>query len=187
MVTINRKEFLEYTKFLKPAIGDNESRKNLTVLNIESVNRDIIHFTAADSFIIKRVKFEQIGGSGFKNFSIHKKVLSLFESICRLENRQDNVEISSSVLKCGDLALKYVQSETEYPNLERLIATEYDKKPVDNYSGLNAYFLEKALTGFSKTQKEVVKVWFKNKNAPVKITSQCGNYTAIIMAVRVRW
>ena len=185
---LRKNEIMQAFKFLKPAIGGNESRKNLMVVNVEYGRDDYAILTAANSFIIKRVKLETIESKMFYTFNINKPAICTFEKICRIEKNIRFAGVSSSILSCGDFGLKYKQQETDFPNLEKLLSTDYKSQPIDNYSGLSHYLLEDCLYGFpNESKREVLKVWFKGKDSPVKIQSQCGNYTAMIMPVRINW
>ena len=184
---LNRKDFLDAVKFLKPAIGENDSRKNLMVLNVENKSPGWARLTGANAFIAKRVDIPSHDTKKFFKFHISKNALCVFEKICKLDKNIEVVNLSATELKCGDLGLKHKQLEIEYPNLDNLMATEYKDNPEDNYTGLNAWLVGEAMKGFSKDQMDVVKFWFKGKHAPVKITSQDGNYMAMIMPVRIEW
>lgn len=184
---LKRSDFLQAVKFLKPAIGESEYRKSITVLNVELDTNGLIRLTGADAIMIKRVKIEMVKKSRFSSFSIPKNVLCVFEKICKLDKNIAVIELGKSVLKCGKFKLGYEQPTTEFPNLEKVLAFKYPKRPTTNFAGLNVKNIIKVVEGFKKNDKSVVKIWYKSDTSPFKITSQCGYYTAILMPVRINW
>ncbi len=188
---ILRTEFIDAMKFLKPAIGNNESRKNLTYLHAKTKGKELV-FTAADSFLIKRVILESEDKDEESDFLIDKKTLECFIKVCKVHNDKYNccepVKIKNDQLNSQLVRMGFVQPGLEYPNLEKLINTDYKEHTGETFMGVRHQAIENCLKGFQNYGgKSVLKFQSKGPETPLKITSQDGLYIAVLMPVRIKW
>ena len=190
----NRKELIQAIKFLLPAIGQNESRRSLMNLYVEQ-KENRVFLTAANAYIIK-CAYVYITGQkkNFKPFMIPRQILIYYRQMLN-KSPEYVCDVSRSELKADDISLKYKQPCVDYPNLTGLITGDtkdgeniYDiarnceyVKPI----GLNANFIKEMMTGFG--QYDVVKMETGGLKAPVRYTSQCGNFICIQMPVKIDW
>jgi hypothetical protein len=190
-----RKELLKAIKFILPAIGQNESRRNLTNVYVEKKGKHIF-LTAANAFIVKCVYLDMAQERNFKPFLIPRQILIYYRQI--LNNSKELVcDISRTELKIDTIGIKYKQPEYEYPNLHHLITGDSKDGSGNIYAnalkkntepiGLNGGFLKDLMSSFVPKNMAVVKMETAGPTAPVRFTSQCGKYIALQLPVRIKW
>lgn len=188
---INRKEMIRAIKFLLPAIGQNESRRNLMHLHVKKEGSKVV-MTGADAFRIKRVKISLPEGTKrFQPFLVPRQMLVLFRQMCIQEKHHDRVVVTRSELSVDTHGIKYKQPKLVYPEIDDLmtgnrgdynIYTEnHECRPV----GVNANFLTECTNAMQAY--DVFKMETAGPEAPIRFTSQCGNFISILMPVRLQW
>jgi len=108
------------------AIGENESRKSLMGLNLEIADRDMIHWTGADSYRISQFKSRltnPVEESG--SIIIPKKSLPEIKRIIEFSSDTVNVSFDNNTFQILTEQIKFKTSliEADYPNLNGLINT----------------------------------------------------------------
>ncbi|MEJ2043664.1 MAG: hypothetical protein P8X74_03795 [Reinekea sp.] len=180
-------------KFVMPAMGKNESRKNLMCIDIK-FEGDKCRIMAADSFCIKIANTFIFYGDDKEssgNFQILSEQVKDIFSICNLhkglkKERDDNYCILNSKLFSSRKSnVEIMPVSFEYPNLERLIDPE--GKPSQDV-GISLHFIDKVLKSFPNEAKlGVVKFSNFGNKAPFVITSQDGLFKSVLMPVRIQW
>ncbi len=144
------------------AIGENESRKNLTGLNLQTVSSDQIYWTGADSFRICQfiTKLDQpINAEG--NVIIPKKSLPEIKRIMELSEGDVSISFNDNIFQIIIEKVKFKTRliESEYPNLDRLV-----NAPCTNSVNISKHELTKAVrilaTITEGDHKSVMKISF---------------------------
>ena len=187
---LKRKEFLQAIKFLLPAIGEIESRRNLMNLHVQLVKGKVI-FTGADAYKIKRAIIGPetlILKHNFDPFLIPRNLLVFYRQML-IQSKDDFCEINANELLINGHGIKYNQPEIEYPNLENLISGPFATTPEkDSVISLNTEMVMDSMREFPGKPYAIVKVTFgKGKEPILKFDTMGGAYTVILMPVRVKW
>lgn len=187
---INRVEFLQATKFLIPAIGQNDSRKNLMCVHVIMKN-DGLQITTANAFIVKRVTFH-IKSKNKCSFLIWGEDFCNISSICQTHKGKKKdapygyIKLTKGMFKSNEISFKIIEPQVEFPNLDRLF--KRDGNP-DNYVGLNQSFLNDIIAGWPNWKNPLI-IRNNGKEAPILIEKNeypesLTKYEAVIMPVRI--
>jgi DNA polymerase III sliding clamp (beta) subunit (PCNA family) len=179
---INSKQILEDNKmkkqlqFLLPAIGQNESRKNLMFLQCK-VSEGKMTMTAANMFLIKRTTIYTELGDGE-----YYLALDDVKTAIKMLNSKNFAEFTSEGIKIGNVLIKFSENDFHYPNLEKLF--NLPTEPVDCI-GLSDF---NVLNALKHAPCKSAKFSFSGKEGPITVTF-CGkpDYKVIIMPVRINW
>lgn len=140
---------IKHLKFLLPAIGTNESRKNLMWVKCE-IKGDYLYMLAANAYIIKTVKtpypkeITTIDAKGKEKTTVLKRGkfyidLDAVKNAVKLSNRYSYVMIYKNKITVGNADVKYLPYNMDYPNLDTLINATKNHK-VESF-GFNADFM----------------------------------------------
>ena len=191
---LNRIDTKKAIRFLKTAIGKNESRANLMNVHVQAKGNACI-MTAADAYHIKRVHLELQTHCNVKPFLIPGSVIDIFNGMINAKHKRriDTIDINRYMLRCDDKSIRYKQPNcNEYPNLDKLINggsldgdNVYEEKRESLPVGVNPYLLRSCMSGFETW--DVMKMECAGPEQPVRFSSQDGKYISILMPVRLRW
>jgi hypothetical protein len=190
IMKINRVEFLQATKFLIPAIGQNDSRKNLMCVHVVMEN-DWLQITTANAFIVKRVTFH-IKSKNKCSFLIWGEDFCNISSICQMHRGKKKdapygfVQLTKRRFESNEISFKINEPQVDFPNLDRLFIR--DGTP-DNCIGLNQVFLGDIITGWTNWKNPLI-IRNNGKEGPVLIEKKeypesLTKYEAVIMPVRI--
>lgn len=182
-----RKDFLQAVKFILPAIGTKESRKNLMNMHAQCLNGKAV-FTGADAYRIKRISLQPITQSRFKPFMIPRKMLIYYRQMLN-QSKAFDCDVTRTDLSVDGYGVTYQQPEVEYPNLEKLISGPWSTSPdPGSVIGLNTEMMRGVMAEFPNKQYSPVKVLFGKGESPVvKFVTMDGMCESIIMPVRINW
>lgn len=193
-------ELVDAIKFLLPAIGKNESRRNLMNLYVEKKTNQII-LTAANAFLIKRQVISEVvmdGEEGSKDCSflipghVLKNYLYMLENY-QLQNEESWHKIATITPSFLDIrnreSIQYEQPGYEYPNLDGLFSgeSEIEPEPIENPNniGLDPHLMGIVMSGFGEGDR--VKMQIKSPSEPIVIKSHMGRKTAMILPIKIKW
>jgi hypothetical protein len=155
---------IEHLNFILPAIGKNESRKNIMWAKCEVAN-EYIYIIAADGYMIKTAKFyigERIEDQTF--YIDRESISSLINIYADLKNDNEiydmleisnddpTVHIFSDHFQVENIIINFEPYECEYPDLSSIIDAHEIIKP-DEYC-VNTCLLLRAVNG-SKTDSNI--------------------------------
>lgn len=178
---------LKHLKFLLPATGTNESRKNLMWLKCV-IKDEYIHMTAANGFIIKIVK--AYFGTETPDCEFYIDGESIKKCI-KIVGKDDNLRIEKDRFKIHNIEIKYQPYECEYPNLDRLMSGKI-VSPVDKIGlNLNLFTLATKNADIDKNYSFIKIENMKNKESdPIgvfKVDFNNHEQFAYVMPVAIEW
>lgn len=185
---INRVEFLNALKFLKPAICQNDLRRNLMCVHCLSQG-ERMQMTATNSFIIKRVTLN--GKSEIDSeYMITSKQIDDIMTICeKHKGKKSNwpfyrIDIEPEKFVSGKVLIEIEQPQREFPNLDRLFSPQGGGT---DYFGITGRLLIDVLKGFDhgsgRRRPPAMKITCKSKESPILIEQDQTTYQAVIMPV----
>jgi DNA polymerase III sliding clamp (beta) subunit (PCNA family) len=163
-------------QFLLPAIGQNESRKNLMFLQCK-VSSGKMTLTAANDFLIKRVVMDTKLEDGK-----HYLELDDVKTAIKLINPKVFPQFTQEGITIKNVTIKFSTEDVEYPNLDKLFNNT--KKPVESI-GFSDFVYQNAL---KHAPENVVKFTFSGEGGVIRVDFKDNpEYTAVIMPVRIQW
>ena len=171
-------KLLDHLKFILPAIGTNETRKNIMWVKCW-VKNDYLHMMAANGYVIKTIRTFYGDNSEDSEFYIDLKTVENAIKIaensiyfddcheCESEIFQDEeILILENKIIIGTAELAYKNYEMDYPDLDHVINST--KQIKNDHIFLNMKFLELAINSGINDLMNKVKIEFLSNDKFIK-------------------
>jgi DNA polymerase III sliding clamp (beta) subunit (PCNA family) len=172
---------LNKLKFLLAGISENESRKNLMVIDCNVIDQKL-YMMSADGFCIKTV--ECTTDLHDCHFYID---LDSVKKIVKIAKKSDHIDIKEDQCSIGNIDINYqfTINDFDYPDLSKLLNSDFTDSI--EYMAINPTVLQNALKFAPENKTTVFR--FAGYGKPIKVDFGKDNigYNSYIMPVRIDW
>jgi hypothetical protein len=183
---------IENLKFILPAIGTDESRKNLMWAKCW-IKDEYLYMIAADGFMIKTVKTwlnqpHDYSNSYGKEFYIDRESV---KAIIKNTKKDSVFNLFTDKIFVDNITIRFKEYNLDYPNLEKLINADIQTKK--SMFAINCKFIAKACKNASFKNRHIqpLKIEFlrytkSDEHGLIKIDFMNGEQFAYIMPTDIK-